>query len=74
MEDVEEFCIVSHVGDGTNHSTAHLSNYCMHLCQLDFQISLTNSFVLATPSELLDQTNIDVGRRASSCAIIYFVS
>ena len=69
----EIFCIVSHVGDGMNHSTAHLSNYCMSLCQLDFQISLTNSFVLAT-FRAPRSSNIDVGRRACSCAIISFVS
>ena len=51
-EDVEEFCLVSHEGDGLvsheDHSTAHPSNVCMSQCQVDFQISLKNSFVLAT--------------------------
>ena len=47
-EDVEEFCLVSHEGDGTARSTAHPSSFYLSPCQIDFQISLTNSFVLAT--------------------------
>ena len=42
-EDVEEFCMVSHVGNGMTHSIAHPSNFCMSLCQVDFQISHKNS-------------------------------
>ena len=40
-EDVGEFCIiVSHVGDGTTHCTAHLCNLCMYPFHVDFQMSL----------------------------------
>ena len=35
-EDVEEFCLVSHVGEGTTHSIAHSSNFCMSPCHVDF--------------------------------------
>ena len=63
-EDVEEVCLVSHEGDGTTHSIAHQSTFCLSPCQIDFQISLKNSFVLAPRS-----SNIDADRRASSCAI-----
>ena len=37
-EDAEEFCIVSHVGDGMTHSTAHPSNFCLSPCQ-QFRLS-----------------------------------
>ena len=47
-EDVEELCMVSHVGDGMTHSTAHPSDFCMSPWQIDFQISLEKFFVLAT--------------------------
>ena len=68
--DVGEFCVVSHVGDGTIHSTAHLSNFCMSPCQIDFQISLKNSFVLAT-FMAHRSSNSDAGRWGSPCAIIF---
>ena len=64
-EDVEEFCIVSHVDDGTTHIIAHPSYFCVTLYQINFQISLKNGFVLAT--------FIDAGRRDSSCAIKFGV-
>ena len=72
-EDVDEVCLVSHEGDGTTHSTAHPSTFCLSPCQIDFPISLKNSFVLAT-FIASRSSNIDAGRRASSCAIIIVVS
>ena len=42
-EVVEEFCMVSHVGNDMTHSIAHPSNLCVSPSQVDFQISLKNS-------------------------------
>ena len=69
-EDVEEFCLVSLEDDGTTHSAAHPSTFCLFPCQIDFLISLKNSFVLPT-FMAPRSSNIDAGRRASSYVISF---
>ena len=51
----------TYIGYDTTHISAHPSNFCTSPCYIDFQISLKNSFVLAT-FMTPRSSNIDAGQ------------
>ena len=72
-----EFCIISHVGDGTTNGRLYCTpiQLIMYPCQIDFQICLKNSFVVALLSWLHDhQTLMEIVCHQICCVTVSLIN